>query len=142
MTKSTGTHDIPSAAAVKQGGRLLPPARYRHPGDVIRLIIAGVVLAGALAVTAVTHGTYAGASATAVTAVAPSALAGRVLAGLVQALFAGAAVAAIILTLRYHRYRLLAGLAGSAVMASTIMIGIIYRGGIYRQDRDLPGGAA
>jgi uncharacterized membrane protein YbhN (UPF0104 family) len=129
MTKSTGTHDIPSAAAVKQGGRLLPPARYRHPGDVIRLIIAGLVLAGALAVTAVTHGTYAGASATAVTAVAPSALAGRVLAGLVQALFAGAAVAAVILTLRYHRYRLLAGLAGSAVMASTIMIGIIYLAG-------------
>jgi undecaprenyl-diphosphatase len=114
---------------VKQGGRLLPPARYRHPGDVIRLIIAGLVLAGALAVTAVTHGTYAGASATAVTAVAPSALAGRVLAGLVQALFAGAAVAAVILTLRYHRYRLLAGLAGSAVMASTIMIGIIYLAG-------------
>jgi uncharacterized membrane protein YbhN (UPF0104 family) len=129
MAKSTETHDIPSAAAVKQGGRLLPPARYRHPGDVIRLIIAGLVLAGALAVTAVTHGTYAGASATAVTAVAPSALAGRVLAGLVQALFAGAAVAAVILTLRYHRYRLLAGLAGSAVMASTIMIGIIYLAG-------------
>jgi glycosyltransferase 2 family protein len=129
MTKSSETHDIPSAAAVKQGGRLLPPARYRHPGDVIRLIIAGLVLAGALAVTAVTHGTYAGASATAVTAVAPSALAGRVLAGLVQALFAGAAAAAVILTLRYHRYRLLAGLAGSAVMASTIMIGIIYLAG-------------
>jgi glycosyltransferase 2 family protein len=129
MAKSTETHDIPSAAAVKQGGRLLPPARYRHPGDVIRLIIAGLVLAGALAVTAVTHGTYAGASATAVTAVAPSALAGRVLAGLVQALFAGAAVAAVILTLRYHRYRLLAGLAGSAVLASTIMIGIIYLAG-------------
>ena len=129
MTKSTGTHDIPSAAAVKQGGRLLPPARYRHPGDVIRLIIAGLVLAGALAVTAVTHGTYAGASATAVTAVAPSALAGRVLAGLVQALFAGAAVAAVVLTLRYHRYRLLAGLAGGAVLAGVVLTGIVYLAG-------------
>ena len=129
MTKSTETHDIPSAAAVKQGGRLLPPARYRHPGDVIRLIIAGLVLAGALAVTAVTHGTYAGASATAVTAVAPSALAGRVLAGLVQALFAGAAVAAVVLTLRYHRYRLLAGLAGGAVLAGVVLTGIVYLAG-------------
>jgi len=129
MAKSTETHDIPSAAAVKQGGRLLPPARYRHPGDVIRLIIAGLVLAGALAVTAVTHGTYAGASATAVTAVAPSALAGRVLAGLVQALFAGAAVAAVVLTLRYHRYRLLAGLAGGAVLAGVVLTGIVYLAG-------------
>src|SRR5690242_1842253 len=129
MTRSTETHDMPSAAAVKQGGRLLPPARYRHPGDVIRLIIAGLVLAGALAVTAVTHGTYAGASATAVTAVAPSALAGRVLAGLVQALFAGAAVAAVVLTLRYHRYRLLAGLAGGAVLAGVVLTGIVYLAG-------------
>ena len=129
MAKSTETHDIPSAAAVKQGGRLLPPARYRHPGDVIRLIIAGLVLAGALAVTAVTHGTYAGASATAVTAVAPSALAGRVLAGLVQALFAGAAVAAVVLTLRYHRYRMLAGLAGGAVLAGVVLTGIVYLAG-------------
>ena len=37
----------------------------------IRLIIAGLVLAVALAVTAVTHATYAGASAVAVSAVAP-----------------------------------------------------------------------
>ena len=47
----------------------------------IRLIIAGLVLAVALAVTAVTHATYAGASAVAVSAVAPSTLAGRVLGG-------------------------------------------------------------
>jgi len=129
MAKPPETHIGPSTAAVKQGGRLLSPARYRHPGDVIRLIVAGLVLSGALAVTAVTHATYAGAGAVAVTAVAPSALAGRVLGGLVQALFAGAAVAAVILTLRYHRYRLLAGLAGSAVVASAIMIGIIYLAG-------------
>src|SRR5690242_13333211 len=110
MTKSPGTHVVPSAAAAKQGGRLLSPVRYRHPGDIIRLIVAGFVLAGTLAVTAVTHATYAGASAVAVTAVAPSALAGRVLAGLVQALFAIAAVAAVVVTLRYRRFRLLAGL--------------------------------
>ena len=121
---------IEPPAAVKHGGRrLLSPARYRHPGDMIRLIVAGLVLAGAVAVTAVTHATYAGASAVAVSAVAPSTLAGRVLGGLVQALFAAAAVAAVVVTLRYHRYRLLAGLAAAAVVASAIMIGIVYLAG-------------
>jgi uncharacterized membrane protein YbhN (UPF0104 family) len=128
MTKPPDTR-IGPAAAVKRGGRLLSPARYRHPGDVIRLIVAGLVLAGALAVTAVTHGTYAGASAVAVTGLAPATPAGRVLAGLVQALFAGAAVAAVILTLRYHRYRLLAGLAAAAVVAGAVLSGIVYLAG-------------
>ena len=129
MTKPPETHVGSSAAAVKEGGRLLPPTRYRHPGDVIRLIVAGLVLAGTLAVTAVTHATYAGASAAAVTAVAPSALAGRVLAGLVQALFAAAAVAAVIVTLRYHRYRLLAVLASSALLAAGVLAGMVYLAG-------------
>ena len=72
MTKPPEIHIAPSAAAAKHGGhRLLSPARYRHPGDMIRLIIAGLVLAVALAVTAVTQATYAGASTVAVSAVAP-----------------------------------------------------------------------
>jgi glycosyltransferase 2 family protein len=129
MTKPPETRVGPSAAAVKHGGRLLSPARYRHPGDLIRLIIAGLVLAAAVAVTAVTHATYAGASAAAVTAVVPSTLAGRVLAGLVQALFAGAAVASVVVTLRYRRYRLLAGLAGAAVLAGAVLAGIVYLAG-------------
>jgi uncharacterized membrane protein YbhN (UPF0104 family) len=129
MTNPPETRVGPSAAAVKHGGRLLSPARYRHPGDLIRLIIAGLVLAAAVAVTAVTHATYAGASAAAVTAVVPSTLAGRVLAGLVQALFAGAAVAAVVVTLRYRRYRLLAGLAGAAVLAGAVLAGIVYLAG-------------
>ena len=121
MTKPPETHIAPSAAAAKHGGhRLLSPARYQHPGDMIRLIIAGLVLAVALAVTAVTHATYAGASAVAVSAVAPSTLAGRVLGGVVHALFAVATVAAFLVTLRYHRYRLLGGLAVAAVVASGI----------------------
>ena len=36
----------------------LPPARYRHPGDVIRLVIAGLVLTIAGAATYATDGTY------------------------------------------------------------------------------------
>ena len=71
MTTSPGTQVRPLAETAKHGVRLLPPARYRHPGDVIRLIIAGLVLAGALAVTVATHATYAGASAAAVAALAP-----------------------------------------------------------------------
>ena len=118
-----------SAAAARGGSRLLPPARYRHPGDIIRLVTAGFVLVGASAVTAATHGTYTGASALVVTAVAPSALAGRVLAGLVQAVFIAAAAVAVVVTLRSGRYRLLAGLAGSAVLASAVVIGIIYLAG-------------
>ena len=72
MTMSPGTQVRPFAETAKHGGRLLPPARYRHPGDVIRLITAGLVLAGALAVTITTHATYAGAGAAAVTALTPA----------------------------------------------------------------------
>jgi undecaprenyl-diphosphatase len=95
----------------------------------IRLIIAGLVLAGALAVSVAAHATYAGASAAAVTAVAPSTVAGGVLAGLVQVLCAAAAVAAVIVTLRYRRFRLLASLAAGAILASALLTGIIYLAG-------------
>jgi uncharacterized membrane protein YbhN (UPF0104 family) len=141
MTMSPGTQVRPLAEAAKHGVRLLRPARYRHPGDVIRLIIAGLVLAGALAVTVATHATYAGASAAAVTAVAPSTLAGRVLAGLVHVVLVTAAAAALVLTLRYRRFRLLASLAGGAVLASAVVIGIIDLAGGQRP-RDLATGTS
>src|ERR1700750_1894025 len=94
MTTPPGTQVRPVAETAKHGARLLPPARYRHPGDVIRLIIAGLVLAAALAGTINTPATYAGASAAAVTALAPATLAGRVLAGVVLAVLVIAAAAA------------------------------------------------
>ena len=125
MTKSPEIYVGRSAVAAEQGGRFLPAARYRHPGDMIRLIIAGLVLAGTLAVSVFTHATYAGARAVAVTAVAPSTVAGRVLAGLVQVLFIAAAVAAIAVTLRYRRFRLLASLAGVAALAGAVVAGIV-----------------
>ena len=87
------------------------------------------MLAVALAVTVITHATYAGASAAAMTAVAPSTVAGRVLAGLVQLLFVVGAVAAITVTLQHHRFRLLASLAGVAVLAGAALIGIIQLAG-------------
>src|ERR1700751_3799017 len=117
MPTSPGTQVRPRAETAKHGGRLLPPARYRHPGDVIRLIIAGLVLAGALAVTIATHATYAGASAAAVTALPLATRAARVRAGRVRAVLVTAAAASLAVTLRYRRFRLLASLAGAAVLA-------------------------
>src|SRR5690349_18304683 len=140
MTLSPGTHVRPRAEAAEHGGRLLPPARYRHPGDVIRLFAAGLVLAGGLAVAVATHAIYAGAGAAAVTALAPAALAGRVLAGVVLAVLVTAAAAAVAVTLRYRRFRLLAGLAGAAVVASAVVIGFIHLTGGQRP-RDLAAGA-
>jgi len=125
MTQPPETRIEPAVAAAPHRDRLLSPARYRHPGDVVRLIIAGFVLAGMLTLTAAIHGTYAGASATAVSAVAPSTLPGRVLAGLVQAVFVAAAAVAVVVTWRSRRYRLLLGLAGSAVLASAVVVWII-----------------
>ena len=140
MTMTPGTQVRAIAETAKHRVRLLPPARYRHPGDVIRLITAGLVLAGALAITITTHATYAGASAAAVTALAPAALAGRVLAGLVLAVLVTAAAAAVVVTLRYRRFRLLAGLAGAAALASVVVTGFIHLAGGQRP-RDLAAGA-
>ena len=140
MTKPPETHAEAPAVAARHGSRLLAPARYRHPGDVIRLILAGLVLAGAVAVTVAAHATYAGASAAAVTAVAPSTVAGRVLGGLVQAAFVVAAVAAVAVALRYRRFRLLASLAGVAVVAGAALAGIVLLAGGVRP-RALAAGA-
>ena len=126
VTKPPETH---VEAPAKRGDRLLPPARYRHPGDVIRLIMAGLVLAGALGVSAATHAAFAGIGAVAVPAVAPSTVPGRVLTGLVHVLFAAAAATAVAVTLRYRRFRLLASLAGGAVVASAALIWIVQLAG-------------
>jgi hypothetical protein len=45
MTRTPGTQVRAIAEAAEHQARLLPPARYRHPGDVIRLIAAALVLA-------------------------------------------------------------------------------------------------
>ena len=50
-----------------QTGRFLPASRYRHPGDVIRLIVSAVVLTGTLAAAAVAHRRLLSPAASAVT---------------------------------------------------------------------------
>jgi undecaprenyl-diphosphatase len=129
VTKSPGAHVELPVAAARNGDRLLPSARYRHPGDVIRLIIAGLVLAGVLAIAIAARATYAGASAAAVSGLAPSTVAGRVLGGLAQAAFVAGAAAAVAVTLRYRRFRLLATLAGGAVLAGAVLVGIVQLAG-------------
>src|SRR6266702_641716 len=126
MAKSPRTVVEPPNAAVNQESRFLPPTRYRHPGDVIRLIVAEVVLIGAAAVTVATHSTYAGAAALTVNAAVSSTLLGQVLAGLSGGLFAVAAVTVVAVTLRRRRFRLRIGLAMATVLAGGLLAGVIY----------------
>ena len=108
--------------------RFLPPTRYRHPGDVIRLIGGGLVLTGMLAAVAVAPGRLAGPGAATVTWLG-SDPAGRLLTGLVQVTFVLAAAGAVAAALRHRRFRLLAGLAVGAATAGAALAGIVYLAG-------------
>ena len=114
-------------------GRVLAPARYRHPGDVIRLVAAVSVLAVAGVIAALLPALLRPAAA-AVTAVGPVTAAGRVLTGLVQVTVAAAALVLLAAALRYRRFRVLATVAGGFAAAAALMAGITYLAG--------PGGSA
>ena len=91
--------------------RFLPASRYRHPGDVIRLIVSGLVLAGTLAAVGAAHRRLLGPGTSAVTWLR-SDPAGRLLTGLVQVAFVAAAAGIAAAALRHRPFRLLAGLLG------------------------------
>ena len=112
----------------KHAGRFLPPSRYRHPGDVIRLIGSGLVLTAMIAAVALAPGRLTGAGAAAVTWLG-SDPAGRLLTGLAQVAFVAAAAAAVAACLWHRRFRLLAGLAAGAVAAGAMLAGIWYLAG-------------
>jgi uncharacterized membrane protein YbhN (UPF0104 family) len=114
-------------------GRLLPPTRYRHPGDVIRLIAASWVLAVAAVIAALLPALLRPAAA-AVTAVGPATPVGQVLTGLVQVTIAAAALVLLVAALRYRRFRVLVTVAGGFAAAAALMAGITYLAG--------PGGSA
>jgi uncharacterized membrane protein YbhN (UPF0104 family) len=114
-----------------RGGRGLAPARYRHPGDVIRLIAAALVLAAAVIVALLPALLRPDA---AVTGVGPATEAGQVLTGLVQVTVAAAALVLLAAALRYRRFRVLATVAGGFAAAAALMAGITYLAG--------PGGPA
>ena len=113
--------------------RVLAPTRYRHPGDVIRLVAAALVLAVAAVVAALFPALLRPAAA-AVTGVGPATEAGRVLTGLVQVAIAAAALVLLVAALRYRRFRVLATVAGGFAAAAALMAGISYLAG--------PGGSA
>jgi hypothetical protein len=112
--------------------RVPAPARYRHPGDVIRLIAAVSVLAAA-AVTAVLLPALLRPAA-AITAVGPVTAAGRVLTGLVQVTVAAAVLVLLVAALRYRRFRVLVTVAGGFAAAAALMAAVTYLAG--------PGGSA
>ena len=110
----------------------LAPARYRHPGDVIRLIAAALVLAAAAVVAALLPALLRPAAA--VTGVGPATAAGQVLTGLVQVTIAAAALVLLAAALRHRRFRVLVTVAGGFAAAAVLMAGITYLAG--------PGGPA
>ena len=113
-------------------GRVLAPTRYRHPGDVIRLIAAALVLAVAVVIAALLPALLRPGAA--VTGVGPATAAGQVLTGLVQVMIAAAALVLLVAALRYRRFRVLATVAGGFAAAAALMAGITYLAG--------PGGSA
>ena len=101
--------------------RLLPSSRYRHPGDVIRLISAALLLAVSLAVSVAAFRWLLGPAASVPGGLGPV---GRVITGLVQVTCVAAAVMVVAATLRRRRFRLLAGLAAGAAVAAAVATGI------------------
>jgi undecaprenyl-diphosphatase len=108
-------------------GRVLAPARYRHPGDVIRLIAAALVLAVAVVIAMLLPALLRPAAA--VTGVGPVTAAGQVLTGLVQVMIAAAALVLLAAALRYRRFRVLATVAGGFAAAAALTAGITYLAG-------------
>ena len=129
-TASGADAPLPStpAPAAQRPGRWLSPSRYRHPGDVIRLIVGGLVLAVALAVLALASDELVGTSARTVRWLSyqPG---GQILVGLVQVAFVVAAAGVVAAALRYRRFRLLAGLAAGALVAGGVLAGILFLAG-------------
>jgi undecaprenyl-diphosphatase len=106
-------------------GQLLAPSRYRHPGDVIRLIAGGAVLACAAIASAAASRWLHGPLVSAPGGIGPNPVS-RALTGIVQVACVAAAVLVVAATLRHRRFRLLGGLAVAAVVAGAATAGILY----------------
>src|ERR1700748_2589413 len=113
--EQTGSARDGPESAGKHPARPVPSSRYRHPGDVIRLIAGGLLLIAALAALPLPPSQLVGTDASAVTWRGADP-AGRVLVGLVQVAFVVAAAAIVAFALWRRRVRLLIRLAGDAVV--------------------------
>jgi glycosyltransferase 2 family protein len=132
MTDSPTIQLAAGGPKARPRGHVLAPTRYRHPGDVIRLIAAALVLAVAAVVAALLPALLRPGAA--ITGVRPATAAGQVLTGLVQVTIAAAALVLLAAALRYRRFRVLATVAGGFAAAAALMAGITYLTG--------PGGSA
>jgi hypothetical protein len=92
-------------------GRLVSPSRYRHPGDVIRLIAGSILLLVSLVASATARRWLLGVDAP-VGGIAYGP-ASRILTGIVQVACVAAAALVIAATLWHRRFRLLLGLAAA-----------------------------
>ena len=133
MTHSPSIQRPAGGPKTRTHGRVLTPARYRHPGDVIRLITAASVL-GASALIAALLPALLRPAAAAITGVGPATATGGVLIGLVQVTIAAVALILLVAALRYRRFRVLATVAGGFAAAAALTAGITYLVG--------PGGSA
>ena len=122
----TGPITVEGIAAAPTAGDddLGTRGRYRHPGDVLRLITSGFLLVVVLISCLVSPDRLLGSRAASVTAVPQGSTASRVLIGVGQ-------VAALVLPLvlaaelfRGRRYRLIAGLTGAAAVAAGVLAGL------------------
>ena len=110
-----------SPSVAVSAGPLGSSSRYRHPGDVIRLISGSVLLGCSLTASAAALRWLLGPAAPVVDGLGP---ARRVTIGLVQVACLAAAAVVVAAALRSRRFRLLAGLALAAAAAAAIAIGI------------------
>jgi len=104
-------------------GRLVPSSRYRHPGDVIRLIAGSILLLVSLVASKAVHRWLLGPDA-AVGGITFGA-ASSVVTGIVQVACVAAAALVVAATLRGRRFRLLGGLAAAAAVAAGVAAGIL-----------------
>jgi uncharacterized protein (TIRG00374 family) len=104
-------------------GRVLPSSRYRHPGDVIRLIAGSILLLVSLVATKAAHRWLLGPDA-AVGGITYGP-ASSVLTGIIQVACVAAVALAVAATLWHRRFRLLLGLAAGAAVAAGAAAGIL-----------------
>ena len=118
-------------SATVSSGLLGASTRYRHPGDVIRLISGTVLLGCSLAVSAAAFRWLLGPAAP-----VPDGLssASRLTTGVVQVACVAAAALAVAATLRHRRYRLLGGLIAGAAVAAALAAGILHLLGVQHPD--------
>ena len=129
MTESPRIQAAAGEPRTRRTGRVLSATRYRHPGDVIRLIAAALVLAAAGTIAALGPSGLLNPGEAAIGEVGSGTDAGRVLTGLVQVTIAAAALILLIAGLRRRRFRVVATVTGGFVLAAALMTAIMYLAG-------------